>query len=654
MSCSLQERPRAKHSDPARKKGSAPVLTGAMDRCVTLSPSFRDNNDRERVLDQTDIVRLVGEHLRLHPKGSEYVGLCPFHDDHKPSMCVVPTKQIFHCFSCGAGGNAYDFVIRFHGMEFREALEFLADRAGIELTPFKPASGGAPQQPQNTTGYSKDELIRAAGTANEFFRAIYSHAEHGKAARGIVANRSITDEMVDTFSICAAPDRWDGLVSLIQSKNMDPGPFVAAGLLKQRDTGGHYDTFRNRIIFPIHDRIGRPIAFGGRKINEEDEPKYLNSPESPIFDKSSTPFALKQAIPEIKRTRTAIITEGYTDAIALHQGGITNAIATLGTAFTTKHARTLRGLCDTVVLVFDADEAGLRAADRALEVLFAETLDVRIAVVPEGQDPDDMLKKDGGAEAFRAMVASAPEALDFRFERLAKHLVGAGEAARVRVVEDQIRTFVDLGLHRVEPIRKQLIAKRLARLVGVEEQIVREAIANARPTRRSPDTTDPDQFEAFVPASGFERALSEAIGCMLSDPAIVEVYPEDARDIPARAAYALSPDSPLSVLAKAVGDRIEANHEPELAGLLIELNNPDAIALATALTLRADHATDNDSERTRKHFAECVKSIRRLESRSQNNELKPTEDHDIIERIAKRAQLMEEVGGDPLAVPRTN
>jgi DNA primase len=622
-----------------------------------LSSSFRDNNDRERVLDQTDIVHLVGEHLRLHPKGAEYVGLCPFHDDHKPSMCVVPTKQIFHCFSCGAGGNAYDFVIRFHGMEFREALEFLADRAGIELTPFKPASGASPQQPQqpqNTTGYTKDELIRATGIANAFFGAIYSHAEHGKAARGIVANRSITDDMVETFGISAAPDRWDGLVSMIQSKNMDPGPFVAAGLLKQRDSGGHYDTFRNRLIFPIHDRIGRPIAFGGRIINEEDEPKYLNSPESPIFDKSATPFALKQAIPEIKRTRTAIITEGYTDAIALHQAGITNAIATLGTAFTTKHARTLRGLCDTVVLVFDADEAGLRAADRALEVLFAETLDVRIAVVPEGQDPDDMLKKEGGEEAFRAMIQAAPEALDFRFERLAKHLTGAGEAARVRVVEDQIRTFVDLGLHRVEPIRKQLIAKRLARLVGVEEKTVREAIANARPSRRSAEETAPHQIQAFTPTTGFERALSEAIGCMLSDPAIVEVYPEDARDIPARAAYALAPDSPLLLLAQALGRRIEANHEPELASILIELTNPDAIALATALALRADHASENDTERTRNNFAECVKSIRRIESRSNNNESKPTQDQDIIERIAKRAQLMEEVGGDPLAVPRTN
>ncbi len=623
-----------------------------------LASSFPENNDRQRVLDQTDIVRLVGEHLRLHPKGREYVGLCPFHDDHKPSMCVVPTKQIFHCFSCGSGGNAYDFIMRFHGMEFREALQFLADRAGVELTPFKPGSGAAPSQPQNTTGYSRDELIRAAGIANEFFGAIYKHSEHGKAARGIVANRSIADEMVESFGICAAPNRWDGLVSLIQSKNMDPGPFVAAGLLKQRETGGHYDTFRNRLIFPIHDRIGRPIAFGGRKINEEDDPKYLNSPESPIFDKSATPFALKQAIPEIKRTRTAIITEGYTDAIALHQTGITNAIATLGTAFTTKHARTLRGLCDTVVLVFDADEAGLRAADRALEVLFAETLDVRIAVVPEGKDPDDMLKQEGGAQAFRSMIESAPEALDFRFARLAKHLSGAGEAARVRVVEDQIRTFVDLGLNRVEPIRKQLIAKRLARLVGVEEKTVREAIANARPSRaptnRAHEEDAAHQNRVFEANTATELALSEAVGCMLADPAIVEVYPKDARDIAGRAAYALAPDSPLLVLAQAVGSRIEAGHEPELNTILLELNNPEAASLATRLSLQADHASEGDTERTRRHFTECMKSIRRTASRATQSEPKPTQDQDIIERIAKRAKLMEEVGGDPLAVPKTN
>lgn len=614
-----------------------------------MASSFQ-NDDARKVLDQTDIVQLIGEHIRLQPKGREYLGLCPFHDDHKPSMYVVPGKQIFHCFSCGAGGDAYTFIKRFHGMEFREALQFLADRAGVELTPFSPRGSHQPQPAQSNTGYSKDELARAAGIANEFFGAIYNHPEHGKAAREMVANRSIDGEMVEAFGIRAAPDRWDGLASFISSKNMDPGPFVAAGLLKQRDTGGYYDTFRNRLIFPIHDRIGRPIAFGGRKLKEEDEPKYLNSPESPIFDKSATPFALKQAMPEIKRTGTVIVTEGYTDAIALHQAGISNAIATLGTAFTTKHARTLRGICDTVVLVFDADEAGLRAADRALEVLFAMTLDVRIAVIPEGKDPDEMLKQEGGAAAFRELLDDAIDALDFRFGRLAEQLSGAGEAKRVQVVEDQIRTFVDLGLQRVAPIRKNLIAKRIARLVGVEEQVVRETIANARPSRRQ-ETGDTHQNEAYAPSTRFEKAVCEALGCLLAMPAIVEAYPKDARDICQKAAYALRPESPLAKLAQGVGKRIEANHEPELSSILIDIEDPRASELATKLALQAEHASGQDSERTKQHFAACVKRIRLDASKAEPKNQADNEDDDIARRIARRADLYKEIGGDPLAVP---
>jgi len=421
-------------------------------------------DDRQRVLDATDIVRLIGEEITIKPKGREFVCLCPFHDDHNPSCYVVPHKQIFHCFVCGAGGNAIDFVMKRHQLDFREALRLLADRAGIELTPLR-AGGARAAAP----GASKQEVADAGAFALEFFRTILRHESHGAPAREAIARRGITGEMVAAFELGAAPDRWDGLLKTVEAKRLDPGAFVAAGLLKRRDGGGLYDAFRNRWIFPIRDSLGRVVAFGGRKLREEDEPKYLNSAETPIFDKSATCYGLPQASEAIRSSRRAIVVEGYTDVIACHQAGERNVVATLGTAMTPKHARILRRLADEIVLVFDGDEAGQRAADRALEVFFAEPVDVRIAVLPGGADPADLLSGkalsgdglsgEGGAEAWRRAIDSAADALDFRFARLRDRLSTLSPTARVRAVEEDVDRLQSLGLSRLSPLPFVVLAQ---------------------------------------------------------------------------------------------------------------------------------------------------------------------------------------------------
>jgi DNA primase len=362
------------------------------------------HDDRQRVLDATDVVQLIGEHVALKARGREFIALCPFHDDHKPSMYVVPAKQIYHCFSCGAGGNALTFVMEYHKMAFREALEHLAQRAGVELTPWKPgaaAGAAAGSQEQRGGGAPRQEVLAANRAAADFFERMLAREDLGRAAREVIARRGISPEMVESFRLGAAPEMWDGLQRTISHKNAPAGPFLAAGLLKQRNEGGLYDAFRNRLMFPIQDQTGAVVAFGARRINEEDEPKYLNSPDSVVFNKSATLYGLHQAARTIQRTRTAIVTEGYMDVIACHQAGVTNAVAALGTAMTRENAKILRRLCDTVVLLFDGDEAGQRAADRAVEVFFAEPVDVRIAVLPPdagAKDPDELLKQEGGRE----------------------------------------------------------------------------------------------------------------------------------------------------------------------------------------------------------------------------------------------------------------
>ena len=313
-----------------------------------------------QVQQATDIVRLIGEQVSLRPKGKEFAGLCPFHDDKNPSMFVSPAKQIYKCFSCGAGGDVFTFVTQYHKMTFPEALSFLAERAGIRLEARGGRGGGEAKQGE------RGRISQANTLAVGFFRALYRHAEHGRSGREYVAKRGISPEMVEAFEIGYAPDRWDGLSMTIAQKNWDLGAFELAGLVKARERGGepasgeasgHYDRLRHRLIFPIFDAIGRPIAFGGRKLREADEPKYLNSPETALFNKSATLYGLHLAKKPIIDSRTAVIVEGYTDVIACHQAGVRNVVATLGTALTAEHVRELRRYAEQVVLVFDGDAA---------------------------------------------------------------------------------------------------------------------------------------------------------------------------------------------------------------------------------------------------------------------------------------------------------
>lgn len=437
---------------------------------------WQDDGDKQRVRDASDIIRIIGEVVALKPKGREYAGLCPFHDDHNPSMAVVPHKQIFHCFVCGTGGDVFTFVRKFHKMEFREALEYLAQRAGIELKPRRRESAEGGQD-----GITRQQILEANAVATEFFKAIYNHPEHGRAARAVVKKRGISTEMVEKFGIGASPDRFDGLMLTIRNKQLDPRAFAEAGLLRTKlETGHMYDTFRNRLMFPIADMIGRPIAFGGRKINEEDEPKYLNSPESRVFNKSATLFGLAQASRAIQVQRTAVITEGYTDTIACHQAGLENVVATLGTALTREHAVILRRLCDRVVLLFDGDDAGQRAADRAAEIFFSEPLDVVVATldkVTDAKDPDELLKREGGLELLQRAIGAGVDVLRYRFARVAKTVAGGGIAVRSRAVEEEVARLAELGLSEVEPVRRRMIIRELARLADIGEETIARALS---------------------------------------------------------------------------------------------------------------------------------------------------------------------------------
>lgn len=571
-----------------------------------MTMAVRDNTDKERVRDASDIVRVVGEVIALKAKGREFACLCPFHDDHSPSMMVVPHKQIFKCFVCNAGGDVFTFVQKYHHMDFREALEYLAERAGITLTPLRAAVGQAESaEPE----ISRADLVRANQTAAEFFKAILRHPEHGEAARLIIKKRGISPEMVDTFGLGASPDRWDGLLLTLQKQGLPVSVFREAGLLKHRDDGGHYDAFRNRVMFPIQDQIGRVIAFGARKIDEADEPKYLNSPETRLFEKSGTLFGLYQAAKSIQVERTAVVTEGYTDTIACHQAGITNVVATLGTALTMRHAAVLRRLCDTVVLLFDGDEAGQRAADRAVEVFFAEELDVKIATlapVTDAKDPDELLKREGGADLLRAAIAQAVDLLEYRYTRMRKRLAGAGMAALDRAVEEDLKRLVELGFARVPIRRRQMVVKQIAAITGLSERIIAQSI----PAGRRPESAPPPPSN-----SPLVRPLTthaSALGCLMCEPTLAAVLSDAEREA---LDPALIDDPAVRTVAEAIFDLLAAHRPCEVSAVLTLVDDPAASAVASDMDMRIAQATtvsdnaDRNREEVRTLFRDCMKLL---------------------------------------------
>lgn len=589
------------------RRGVLPSGLGGSARGVHARMSLyqAQDDDRQRVKDASDIVRVVGEHVALKPKGREYVGLCPFHEDRNPSMCVVPGKQIFHCFVCGTGGDVFSFVQKYHSMGFREALEFLAQRAGVELTKRAPQREPAPGEAPSIT---KADILRANDTAQAFFRAILTHPEHGRTARELIARRGISPEMLERFGVGASPDRWDGLLATIEKKGLDPRAFDAAGLLKTRDSGGRYDALRHRLIFPIHDQIGRVIAFGGRRINDEDDPKYLNSPETPAFRKNTTLYGLAQASRAIQQKRTAVVVEGYTDVVACHQHGFEHVVGTLGTALTSGHATVLRRLCDTVVLLFDGDEAGQKAADRAVEVLFSEQIDIRVAslaTVTKAKDPDELFKLADGHELFERAIEGSRDLLAWKFDRLRDSLGSKGPAAIANAVEEELDRFGRLGLGRLSPIRRRQIVRLIAEATGIDEATISSQMQTGRsaPSRGEESTTG---AEPGRPDRASAREL--VLGCLMVDGGLWRTMSTDERDRLRVEAFA----GPVSrLVADAVQHAGWNGIDPTLDAVLAEIDPSDerageASAWAVTLARTVERQAGDQPERLRRLLGECL------------------------------------------------
>ncbi len=644
-----------------------------------------------QVQQATDIVRLIGEQVALRPRGKEFIGVCPFHDDKNPSMYVSPIKQIYKCFACGAGGDVFAFVTNYHKMTFPEALKHLAERAGITL-PQRGREDGAAQQ-----GPTERQLISQANQkAMAFFQTLLKHAEHGRVAREYIELRHVSAEMVAAFGLGYAPDRWDGLATMIRDKAWDARTFELAGLVSRRDRGqeaqgagagpsasSHYDRLRHRLIFPICDALGRPIAFGGLKLRPEDEPKYLNSPETPLFNKSATLYGLHLAKKAIIDSRVAVIVEGYTDVIACHQAGVKNVVATLGTALTSQHVAELRRYCEKVVLIYDADVAGIKAADRAVEVFLNEQLDVAIAVLPDELDPADLLERADGLEAWNEAVAKATDALDYQFKRVSEQMSQSETlTGRQKLVEDYLRKLAQLGLAKATPgggtggtgtgttvVRRAMILQRLSQLLHLPESQITATMAklaprapiraqasqgpqasqnpdypasSQRPTLPNPpagedheqssDDLIQNDEESLVLTLGATRikalrvAENHLMGCLMRAPELFHLTLSDGSTLDEAISPAEFVTRPGRQLFGVIYEHLLEGPPPTLRGILATLaerERGDLTPLATAAEEEVERASLGDSERLQAMLKGAAETLLRHHSEQRYRQTAP-------------------------------
>jgi DNA primase len=474
----------------------------------------------EQLKSSIDIVKVVGEYVRLKRLGAtgRYLGLCPFHQEKTPSFNVNQTRQFYKCFGCGVAGDVYNFVMQIEGLTFPETLKQLAESNGIPM-------------PKRAEYSDADTRLRAAiydmhTLAVEAFQETLRGAQ-GAAARAYLDKRGVSQELIDTFVLGFSDASGQTLVRRFMDKGFTQEQMEASGLVRRRQEGsGFYDNFRGRLMFPIHNESGKPIAFGGRAMSDEPgQPKYINSTETPIYRKSSVLYNLHRARDGMRKQSRAVLVEGYMDVIGAFSAGVKEVVASCGTALTPQQVGTLHRLAATVVVNFDPDTAGANAAEKAIRLLLDEGLHVRVLTLDGGLDPDEYVKQNG-AEAYRARIDSAGGYFHWLADRARSRFPKTAEG-RVDAFKDLLPVVQNIQ----DKIERAAIANDLASYLGVEQSLVLDQLKRASlhknsPERRAPPPSAVGRSNPAIPSSmlSMERILLNAL--LSSDEARAEVLPQ--------------------------------------------------------------------------------------------------------------------------------
>lgn len=433
------------------------------------------------IRERTDIIQIIGEHVRLIPSGHNYKALCPFHKEKTPSFHVVTDKQIYHCFGCGKGGDVFSFLMELEHMTFPEVVKFLAEREAIEI----------PRE--NDPDFEKKaDLYNYLDRAAKFFESCLYDSSAGTVARDYLKKRKINSETAKKFRIGFAPNAWDSIVHRLGKTSEDLTSLERAGLIKARGQGeGFYDVFRNRLMIPILDIHGRVAGFGGRVMSPEDEPKYLNSAESETFNKRRMLFNFREAVPVARRLNSVIVVEGYLDAISLFQNGIKNVVASLGTAISAEQIHMLARNCETLYFCYDADAAGQRATLRAISLQKDAPVNARVVSFPDSTDDPDSFVTREGAESFKNLLEKATDIYTFLIET---HTRGLKPPLEIPVKQKLIQEFKELVPAIHSSIARSEVIRKISKLLDMDQHVLEKEFEG----REAPRSEETQKKRTFI------------------------------------------------------------------------------------------------------------------------------------------------------------
>lgn len=586
------------------------------------------------------VVDVVGETVTLKRAGTVHKGLCPFHAEKTPSFIVTPERETWHCFGCGEHGDIFTFLMRRDGLDFREALERLAEKAGVELS-----------ERTAREDRRKRRLREALEAAVAWYREVLLQAHQAERARAYLAERGFSEETLDTFGIGYAPNTWEALTKRLRAKGFSDSELTEAGLASPSTRGGVYDRFRGRIIIPIRDASGRAIGLGGRIMPGAEGPKYLNSPATALFDKSRTLYGIDLAKGAIRREKLAVIVEGYTDVMAAHQAGFGNVVASLGTALTAGQVELANRYADAVALAYDVDLAGEAATQRGLlEELGPVVSKVRVIRIPAGKDPDEYIRTD--PDGWRTAVAEAQELLPYFMQRSAAEVdmrQPHGRSVYTRRMLDLLRRIPD----RVE---QDSYVPQLAQLAGIDERVLRDELS--RGPRPAPMRPVPVDGEAAPEGPALRPLEREALTLLLLNPALAAGLSDD-EVLPIRDEAGRSLAGTWQAAVRGAGGR------PDLEAFVSGLDPATAdlarslLAYARARGTRPDLETDREAlrvtllrlrvEETEGRLDDLHTLIRAASEDGAGNDIRTLEQQ-FQELTREREQLVRAIRGPATAV----
>lgn len=544
--------------------------------------SIPDDKIRE-IRERAPILEVVSDYVSLRKSGANYQGLCPFHGEKTPSFNVNPARGIFHCFGCGVGGNAITFVMKMEGLSFPEAVKFLGKRVGVEIED-RPVTAAEKRRQDE-----REELYGIMDLAARLYREALERSEEAGAARRYLETRGVDRETSEAYRLGFAPDRWDYLSRHLQHRKVPMELAERLGLVRRREGGGYFDIFRNRLLFAIADIHGRTIGFGGRVLDDS-LPKYINSPESPIYHKSDVLFGIHLAKGALREQGSAIIVEGYFDHLALYQAGVRNVVATCGTALTEGHVKLLRRYAGKAYTLFDADSAGRKATVRSIDLFLTENFPAHVVELTQGEDPDSFVRKEG-ADAFRVRLAKARPAFDFLFRDLLGQVDAGTVEGKVKVADELAPRLAKLA----NPIERELYVKEIARVLGIDvRSLLRTSggAAGPRPdpllrsvAERRPRGAEPEEMMLALMARSAEVAERVRRG---------------------EAAGLFRPE--LAPVVDAILERHSRRVEIDWGELLELVTSPEEKGRIAASLVNDDHLADVD---VHKAFDQCCQALER-------------------------------------------